>query len=89
MAPVADYFVSLYVALIDTFHCFFYKSWFYLTKLDWWHSIALFFLKNFSVEITGEHSRTYAYVSDLIFVDAKIRKEAFVVGSVFVSQDTI
>ena len=42
-----------------------------------------FFLKNFLIEITGEHSRTYAYISDLISGDAKIRKEAFVVGSVF------
>ena len=42
-----------------------------------------FFLKNFLNEITEKHFRTYACISDLIFVGAKIRKEAFVVGSVF------
>lgn len=34
-----------------------------------------FFLKNFLNEITEKHFRTYAYISDLIFVGAKIRKE--------------
>ena len=64
----------------------------YLEEIDWkaytqymnkWTRLLKPLMEKPKGGASEKHFRTYAYISDLMFVGAKIRKEAFLVGSVF------